>query len=103
MKALIAETRSLLGALLPSHVELRIHETSKNAIVWGEAAQLQQVILNVCNNAAQAMDESGAVEVQIDVRETKHPLQIGDVEIGSGRFTIVSIFDPGRGHGQGDA
>jgi signal transduction histidine kinase len=31
MKALIAETRSLLGASLPSHVELQIHETSENA------------------------------------------------------------------------
>jgi signal transduction histidine kinase len=97
MKALIAETRSLLGASLPSHVELRIHETSENAIVWGEPAQLQQVILNVCNNAAQAMDDSGAVEIQIDVQETKHPLRIGDAEIGPGRFTIVSISDSGRG------
>jgi signal transduction histidine kinase len=97
MKALIAETRSLLGASLPSHVELRIHETSENAIVWGEPAQLQQVILNVCNNAAQAMDDSGAVEIQIDVQETKHPLRIGDAEIGPGRFTIVSICDSGRG------
>jgi signal transduction histidine kinase len=97
MKALIAETRSLLGASLPSHIELRIHETSENAIVWGEPAQLQQVILNVCNNAAQAMDEPGAVEIRIDVRETKDPLRIGDVEIGAGRFTIVSISDSGRG------
>jgi signal transduction histidine kinase len=97
MKVLIAETRSLLGASLPSHVELRIHETSENAIVWGEPAQLQQVILNVCNNAAQATDESGAVEIRIDVQETKHPLRIGDAEIGPGRFTIVSISDYGRG------
>ena len=98
MKALVSETRSLLGASLPSHVELRIHETSsENAIVWGEPAQLQQVILNVCNNAAQAMDESGAVEIRIDVQETKQPSQIGDAEIGPGRFTIVSISDSGRG------
>jgi signal transduction histidine kinase len=97
MKALLAETSSLLGASLPSHVELQIHETSENAIVWGEPAQLQQVILNVCNNAAQAMDESGAVEIQIDVQETKHLLRIGDAEIGPGRFAIVSISDSGRG------
>jgi hypothetical protein len=86
-----------LDASLPSHVELRIHETSENAVVWGEPAQLQQVILNVCNNAAQAMDESGAVEIRIDVRKTNHPSRIGDAEIGPGRFTIVSISDPGRG------
>lgn len=97
IQALIAETRSLLGASLPSHVELRVHEASEKAVVWGEPAQLQQVVLNVCNNAAQAMDESGAVEIRIDVRETKRPLRIGDARIGPGRFTVVSISDSGRG------
>jgi signal transduction histidine kinase/CheY-like chemotaxis protein len=97
IKSLVAETTALLAASLPSHVEVSVTETSETTIVSAECAQLQQVILNVCNNAAQAMDEPGIIEIQIGNREVTDPLQIGHTEIGPGRFTTISIYDPGRG------
>ena len=60
---LVAETRSLLAASLPSHVKLAVSETTQTTAVWAEPAQLQQVILNLCNNAAQAMDQPGLIEL----------------------------------------
>jgi hypothetical protein len=65
IKALLAETQSLLAASLPSHVGITVSETSEKTIVSAEPAQLQQVIMNVCNNAAQAMEKSGVIESQI--------------------------------------
>jgi signal transduction histidine kinase/CheY-like chemotaxis protein len=97
VKALVAETKSLLAASLPSHVGLTVSETSKMAAVSAEPAQLQQIILNVCNNAAQAMDEPGIIEIQIEVRETIHALRVGRGELGPGSFIVISISDPGRG------
>ena len=70
VKALIAETKSLLVASLPSHVGLTVNETSGATVVSAEPAQLQQVVLNLCNNAAQAMDDPGIIEIRIEVRET---------------------------------
>ena len=63
VKALIAETKSLLAASLPRHVGLTVNETSDATVVSAEPAQLQQVVLNLCNNAAQAMDEPGTIEI----------------------------------------
>jgi signal transduction histidine kinase len=97
IKALVAETKSLLAASLPSHVELVVSETPEVATVSAEPAQLQQVILNLCNNAAQAMDKPGVIEVRIEVRETADALRIGRREIGPGRFTIISVSDQGPG------
>ncbi len=97
VKALVAETRSLLAASLPSHIGLIVRETPEPTIVSAEPAQLQQVLLNVCNNAAQAMDEPGAIEIQIEVRETIHALRVGHGEVGPGRFMVISISDSGRG------
>lgn len=48
VKALVAETQTLLAASLPSHVGITVSESSEMAIVSAEPAQLQQVILNVC-------------------------------------------------------
>jgi signal transduction histidine kinase len=97
IKAVVAEAKSLLVASLPSHVGLTVSETSEMTDVWVEPAQLQQVILNVCNNAAQAMDQPGVIDVEIGVREITGTLRVGQIGPGSGRFVVVSISDSGRG------
>ena len=97
VKELIAETRTLLEASLPHHISLMIHETSETTMVAAEPAQLQQVILNVCNNAAQAMDEAGTIEIMLEARETESALRMGHDDLAAGRYTIISIVDTGRG------
>jgi hypothetical protein len=61
---LIAEATSLLRASLPATVEVVVRGRPAPAIVFGAPTQLQQVILNLCNNAAQAMDYTGRVEIE---------------------------------------
>ena len=72
-------------------------EKTQTTTVWAEPAQLQQVILNLCNNAAQAMDEPGLIELCIEAREIAQPMRVGRGELGPGRFLIVSVSDPGAG------
>jgi signal transduction histidine kinase len=97
IEALIAETKSLLEASLRPQINLVVRATSRRTIVFGEPAQLQQVILNVCNNAAQAMDAAGTIEVEIDAREIGQALSMGHGELVSGHYVVISITDPGRG------
>src|SRR4026209_2944025 len=54
--ALFDEAASLLRASLPPGVELIIEDVPVDIAVSGEPAQLQQVILNLCTNAAQALE-----------------------------------------------
>ena len=61
VRALFEEAASLLRAALPAGVELIIEDVAADVAVSGEPAQLQQVILNLCTNAAQAMDGHGRV------------------------------------------
>ena len=97
VRALIAETKSLLAASLPSHIGIAVSETPDATVVSAEPAQLQQVVLNLCNNAAQAMDHPGTIEIGIERREAPGSLRVGRVDIGPGSFVVISISDPGRG------
>jgi len=97
IKALIEETKSLLDASLRPQINLVVRATSQQTIVSGEPAQLQQVILNVCNNAAQAMDGAGTIEVEIDARDIGQVLSMGHGELVPGRYVVISIIDLGRG------
>ncbi|WP_426610452.1 two-component system VirA-like sensor kinase [Bradyrhizobium sp. McL0616] len=97
VKTLVDETRALLAASLPSHVKFEVGETTETAVVTGEPGQLQQVILNLCNNAAQAMKEPGRIELSIKSRDLARPRSIGRSELGPGRFVVISVADPGPG------
>jgi signal transduction histidine kinase len=97
IKALITETKSLLDAALPPQIKLIVRATARQTIISGEPAQLQQVILNVCNNAAQAMDAAGTIEVEIDARDIGRASSMGHGELVAGQYVVMSIIDSGRG------
>jgi signal transduction histidine kinase len=97
IKTLVSEARSLLAPSLPARVEIKVSETAETAVVSAEPAQLQQVILNICNNAVQAMDKPGVIQVEIETREISEARRVTQVEINPGRFVVISISDPGRG------
>jgi signal transduction histidine kinase len=97
VKTLVAEAKSLVAPSLPDHIEIVVSETSETTVVSAEPAQLQQVILNICNNAVQAMDKPGVIEIQIGTRQMTDTTMIGRIGIEPGRFVVVSISDTGRG------
>jgi signal transduction histidine kinase len=97
IEALVAETKSLLDASLRPQINLVVRAASREMMVSGEPAQLQQVILNVCNNAAQAIDATGTIEVHIDTKEIGRVLSFGHGELAPGHYVVISITDSGRG------
>ena len=97
VKALIAEVTSLLLASLSSEIELIVREVPDAATVSGEPGQLQQVILNLCNNAAQAMNEAGRIELEADVHEFTRPRPLSHGDLTAGRYARIAVSDAGSG------
>jgi signal transduction histidine kinase len=95
--ALIAETASLLRASLPDQIELVVPAAQEPAAVSGEVAQLQQVILNLCNNAAQAMATGGRIEIETAITDAPDPLVLDHGELAAGRYVSIAVSDAGRG------
>jgi signal transduction histidine kinase len=96
-RAVVAEAASLLNVSLPPGIDLVIHEPPATAVVSGEPAQLQQVILNLCNNAAQAMENSGRIEVETEVHEVVGGHLLTHGELQPGRYVRIAVEDTGRG------
>jgi signal transduction histidine kinase len=97
MKAVVADAASLLQAALPPRIELAIQVVPEAATVSGEPAQLQQVILNLCNNAAQATPAAGRVELETEVCEILGPQSLTHGELPPGRYVRIAVRDSGRG------
>jgi CheY-like chemotaxis protein len=98
MDALVTESTSLLHASLAATIELVVRRPAEAIVVSGVPAQLQQVILNLCNNAAQAMDYIGRIELDVEVSDvvTARPLSHGQV-FAPDRCALIMVGDTGRG------
>jgi signal transduction histidine kinase len=97
LKELFAETRSLLHASLPSQIDLMIREVPEAAVIQGNPGQVQQIILNLCNNAAQAMDQPGGIEIETEVREIAEARTFAHGDLAPGRCVRITVSDSGRG------
>jgi signal transduction histidine kinase len=97
VRTLFEETASLLRASLPPGVELIIEDVPIDVVVSGEPAQLQQVILNLCTNAAQAMDGGGCIRVTAERKDVVAFLLMSHGELPPGRYVCLAVIDSGRG------
>ena len=97
MHELLAETVSLLAASLPPTVSLAVKTTSEPAVVLGEPAQLQQVIVNLGRNAAQAMDENGRIALDMKRRVVTRPRTVSHGDLAPNPYLRIRVTDTGRG------
>lgn len=97
INSLIKEAKSLLDVSLSPYVNVVVRTTTENTTVLGEHTLLQQVILNVCNNAAQAIDAPGPIEIDVDVHDLPEAMQLEHGELAPGRHVVISVIDLGRG------
>jgi PAS domain S-box-containing protein len=95
--SVIEETLNMLAASLPPVVHLQKELAAGDAAVVGEATQLHQVVMNLCTNAAHAMQHGGVLTVavhQVDIPESRL-LSHGTISPCSYIRLVVSDTGPG--------
>jgi CheY-like chemotaxis protein len=93
---LMVEAETLLRPALPDTIDLSIRGPVNTAIISGEPAQLQQVVINLCNNAAQATSGHGRIEVSAELRDVARQV-LSHGELAEGRYVVIRVSDSGRG------
>jgi hypothetical protein len=97
VKNVLAESASLLRVSLPSEIALVFGEISQDAIVSAESVQIQQLILNLCNNAAQALDGKGRIEVETKLHDIDRPRALSHGQLRPGSYVSIAVTDTGPG------
>lgn len=93
----VKESIKLLQSTIPADIEIQ-QSISTTAMVLGNPALLQQVILNLSSNAADAMEENGGT---LSIRLTDQPVDTifaAENELsGPGSYVELTITDTGTG------
>ncbi|TKB25226.1 PAS domain S-box protein [Desulfopila sp. IMCC35006] len=98
LDALIKETADFLRATLPATIEITLNIEPNCGYILADPTQIHQILMNLCTNAAHAMEEKGGV-LRIDASVME--LTADDPQFGSshkpGTYILLSIKDTGVG------
>jgi PAS domain S-box-containing protein len=114
LNTLVEENQRLLEVAIPRHVRLHVEPADRLPLVQADAGQMQQVLMNLIINAAEAIGtRPGTVTIRTGVADltprdrdfwqaTGDPLpagryvtlQVGDDGCGMDPATVARIFDP---------
>ncbi len=103
LSALVREISNLIQSSIPTHVQLRLELRNDMPLIQADSGQLQQVIMNLVLNGAEAIrsDQNGTVLVttdilKIDDRYLRSAL-VASSDLAGGTYVTLEVHDSGCG------
>lgn len=99
MTRLVTETVELIGPAIPDRITLLYDEEADapEAFVFGHAAELQQILLNLLRNAVQATPGIGRVTVDLSQRRGNEHLTMLMGALTDRPYIVLAVHDNGIG------
>ncbi|HUJ68688.1 MAG TPA: PAS domain S-box protein [Syntrophorhabdales bacterium] len=96
LSRIVKETVKLLRATTPSTISVHVN-ASNEALILADPTQVQQVLMNLCTNAAYAMQEKGG---NLDIELSDHTVSPSNGNpdgLAPGQYVKLSVRDTGTG------
>jgi PAS domain S-box-containing protein len=97
LPGLVQEATGLLRSTLPSTIELRVKSEGRFPEVLADRIQIEQVLLNLCINARDAINGAGRIGVGLRLNEHRGAVCASCRQRVSGRFVELRVRDSGPG------
>jgi signal transduction histidine kinase/ActR/RegA family two-component response regulator len=97
IQTLVEEAVQFLRASLPTSIAIRLRLDAKDATVLGDPTQLDQLMINLSTNAAQAMQGNGTLDIALDVVEIAEDRALSHGTMAAGRHIRLAVSDTGCG------
>jgi len=97
MNQVVLDAQKLLSRLLREDTELRIKTAESALPIRADAGQIGQILLNLVNNAAQAMPDGGMVSISITTMELDQAFIKAHGFGKPGSYALLSVSDTGAG------
>lgn len=87
-----------LRSTIPSSIEIRKHFPDSEITILGDPVQINQVMMNLCMNASQEMEETGGIiEITVDTESLQEGASSNLSDLTSGEYLKITISDTGPG------
>jgi PAS domain S-box-containing protein len=96
-KHLIKEIVKILRETLPKSIEINFQVPNDLWIISADATQIHQVLMNLCVNARDAMQEGGSISIRAENQFVDENYARMHIEAKAGRFVVINVSDTGPG------
>jgi PAS domain S-box-containing protein len=93
----IENVQRMLRKLVGDEVDLRIAPAPENDVVIADRGHLEQILVNLCVNARDAMSEGGTVAVAVRHTDIQDSVTCARLGIPAGTYVTLSVSDTGTG------
>jgi PAS domain S-box-containing protein len=91
------EIESIAANTFPKNITLRVLVPKNLWLVLADATQINQVLLNLCVNARDAMPDGGQLELSAGNVEIDEQYAVMNRSIPPGRYVLIQLTDTGTG------
>ena len=98
LASVVEESIRLIRAAVPTTIEIRRNIAAADGAVLGNPTQIEQIVLNLCSNAAYAMRERGGVlSISLDESLIEIAPPAGLPQLAPGPYLCLTVTDSGCG------
>jgi nitrogen-specific signal transduction histidine kinase len=96
-KRLFRELENIIKDTFPKNIQLRISILNGIWTFPGDPTQLQQILLNLCVNARDAMPDGGTLTISVENCVMDEQYSATNIQTKPGRYVNISVTDSGTG------
>jgi len=96
-KHLIQEMQRIANETFPRSIEINTRISRQPCVLLGDVTQIQQVLMNLCVNARDAMPQGGMLTIGLDKKELDAAGAAIHPKAKPGQYVVISVTDTGTG------
>jgi signal transduction histidine kinase len=97
VEEVVREALDQLAAKLPENVTIVPRLRAERAAMLGDSTQVHQVVMNLVNNAVQAMPRGGVLRVSLELAQLASPGAATVGKVSRGEYLVLKVKDSGTG------
>ena len=94
---LINNLQKILSRLIPENIQIELKLLYKKLVFKGDKVQFEQILINLCVNAKDAMPEGGVIKISTEEIEIAQGDFDSNPERVAGQYIKISVADTGTG------
>ena len=92
----VKEAMKLLRASIPSTIRVRMKVENESGLLLADPTQMEQILMNLCMNAAHAMRERGTI-IEVTLTDFNTPEDVTGDGMRPGPYMRLTVRDTGVG------
>ncbi len=97
LNVMTREMLRMIRRIIPENIEISPYITADSIRIRGDRGQIEQVLLNLCVNARDAMPDGGRLVIRLDVGDVDKAAAARHESITPGRYARLRVSDTGTG------